>query len=257
MSNDVNIIAEDIEMNGSIHLYENGFKNGAAYFGKYDRKLVSSRVLYARIQKKNAGTSLHEVQKIVGMLKEVILESIKAGEAVNLMDLMTLYITVNGKIEGKSIESGNKLPLGVKITPSALLKEATKDISIKNIDYASVNMSIERIFNRFTQEYDGTITKCAEVQLEGKRLKLGGEYAGVWLCPADEKRQIASDESLWIKCPRITKNTLKFLSFYVPADVQENARYRILVKTYWKNCSGSLKESKEALSDIVTVMPGE
>lgn len=210
MSNVVNITAQDAEMNGSVLLYENAFKNGSAYYGKYDRKLINSRVLYARIQKKNAGTTLHEVQKIVGMLKEVILEAIESGEAINLLDLMTVYIAVNGKIEGSSIENGNKAPLSVKITPSTILKDAVKNISIKNIDYASVDMKIERIFNRFTQTYDGTITQSAEVQLEGSRLKIKGEQAGVWLCPIDENGKVTNDESEWIKyqcCPKYCKKT--------------------------------------------------
>lgn len=253
MSNVVNITAQDAEMNGSVHLYANTFKNGVDYYGKYERKLINSRVLYARIQKKNAGTNLHEVQKIVGMLKEAILESLEAGEAVNLMDLMTVYIAIDGKVDGMSIENAGKPPLSVKITPSSVLKEAVKNISIKNIDYASVEMSIERIFNRFSQNYDGTITQNAEVRLEGKRLKIKGEKAGIWLCPADSNGNINSDESSWIKCPVITQNTIKYLGFYVPTEAAAGEQYRIMVKTFWLNSERELKTPKTIMSDVVTV----
>lgn len=257
MSNEVNITARDAEMNGSVRLYENYFKNGSEYFGKYERKLITSRTLYARIQKKNAGTNLHEVQKIVGMLKEAVIEAIEAGEAINLMDLMTLYITVDGKIEGTGIENGSKTPLSVKITPSSILKEATKNINIKNVDYAETDMKIERIFNRYTQIYEDAITQGTEVQLEGRRLKIKGQNAGIWLCPVDDNGNIESDESKWIECPVITKNTIKYLCFYVPAKAQADARYRILIKTFWMNGGNELKNAKTAESAIVTVKASE
>lgn len=254
MSNDVDITVSESVKKGSVLLYKSNLGGEENYYGKYERKLINSKTLYARIQKKNAGTSLHEVQKIVGMLKEAIIEAVEAGESINLMDLMTLYISVEGKIEKSSINKGSTPTLSVKITPKAILKKAAKNIKIKAVNYADTDIAVEKITDRFTMECDGTVTQCAEVQLEGRRLKIKGENAGIWLCPVTgTDGKIDGDETKWIKCPRITNNTAKCLTFYVPFTAVAGCRYRILIKTFWMNGEGELKTPKTILTNSVTV----
>ena len=109
------------EAKGRITLFRNYFDGGNGYYGRFNRNTVTMRTLIARIQDRKAGTNELNVQEIAGFLKEEILAALRNGEAVNVMDLGTLFIATRGKYDGSSfVAEGGRPPLQVKFTPSGL-----------------------------------------------------------------------------------------------------------------------------------------
>lgn len=253
MANTIQTTFADSSKNGRITLYVNPFSNGSEYYGRFERNTVNTANLIARIQKKQVGTNELAINQIAGLLKEEILEALRSGESVNVMDLGTFYIAPNAKFKGTSIEQSDK-PLCVKFTPSQLSQSAVEDIQIKNVSIAATEPQITSITDQLTGNTDNTLTAKMNVLVEGNRIKLGGEASGVFLCPINENQDIVKDESLWISCPRIIKNTISKVEFYLGSVAQPGTSYRILLRTYYQNGITQLKNAKEVLSDVVTIL---
>lgn len=253
MADTIQTTFADSSKNGRITLYVNPFNNGSEYYGRFERNTVNTANLIARIQKKQVGTNELAVNQITGLLKEEILEAIRSGESVNVMDLGTFYISTNAKFNGTSIEQSDK-PLCVKFTPSQLVQNAVEDIQIKNVTIATTEPQITSITDQLTGNTDKTLTAKMNVLIEGNRIKIGGDKSGVFLCPLDENQDIVKDESLWISCPRLIKNTNSKVEFYLGASALPDTSYKILLRTYYLNGSTQLKTSREVTSDVVTIL---
>ena len=100
MSNTTVINYKDSDGTGTITLIENPFKSGGKYYARFDRTTVNIDHLIARIQKKEVGTNAIMAKHMASLFKAEILEALGRGEAVNVLDLGTLYITSNGLVKG-------------------------------------------------------------------------------------------------------------------------------------------------------------
>lgn len=255
MSNTITTQFEDSTNSGIIKLYKNPFNNGAEYYARMKRLTVDSQALIARIQKRKAGTNEIILQQNVGFLKEEILEALRSGEAVNILDLGTLYIAPNAKYDGANLDPNGKQLFNVKFTASTLLQNAVSKLGVNEISYADTTPLISAVTDKFTENTDGILTAQKEVHLCGKRLKLANdEQNGVYLCPLDEKQNIVSDESLWLKSPKVTRNTQKYVDFYLPSEAQSGTQYRIAIRTSFLRGERTTKTIRLAVSPVVTVV---
>ncbi|MBQ0050669.1 MAG: DUF4469 domain-containing protein [Treponema sp.] len=243
---------EDSEKNGTITLYANPFNNGSKYYGRFDRTTVNTNTLIARIQNKKAGTNELALQQAAGFLKEEILAAIRSGEAVNVMDLGILFITANGKFNGTVLLPNEKPLLSVKFTPSQLVQSAVENIQIKEVKFSTQAPVIAKITDQFTGSTEGVLSAEKSVLLEGTRLKVSGEGSGIFLCPLDEDGNIINDKDTWCECSVITRNTQKYLEFYLPNDATPEVPYKILIRTY-NSGNGSSKTIKESYSSTITI----
>ena len=255
MSETLQTSFNDVEAQGKIVLFKNHLGKGNSYYGRFDRKTVSTRTLIARIQARKAGTNELNVQEIAGFLKEEILAALRNGEAVNVMDLGTMFISARGTSDGGSLVTRDgDSPLKVRFTPSRLVQETVGNIRVTDIRTADEGMSIASVTDRFTGEENGTVSRGKEVTLRGRLLKLGGEGCGVFLCPLGGDGKPADDEALWLECPVITENSSGRLSFYVPDGAEDGGKYRLLVRTKYSRTKGKpLGFMREAWSCDLTV----
>lgn len=258
MSNEVNINFENASRPGKVKLYSNAFENGVEFYGKFDQKTVGTRVIIARIAKKRPAESEQTLQSCAGLFKEEIMESLKAGDAVNLFDLCTIKICVDSK-KGKNNNygTGEESPLTVKVTPSESLKVCVRNIQIEDVDYANVEPAIRKIYDRYSQSYSTEITKGKEIRLEGERLKVFGSDSAVFLCPLDSRNLPVEDTEQWILCKKITRNAPKNVEFYVPEEAEIDKPYKIFIKTYYSGGSAPRKTANLIYSDVVTVKNAE
>ncbi len=240
--------------NGRIMLYENPFEKGRQYYGRFERNVVNTNVLIARIQNRKAGTNELAVQEIAGFLKEEILQAIRNGEAVNVLDLGTLYIVPNRRFEGTTMENKDTPTLAVRFQSGSLVRNAVSDIEIKEIKVAESTRFISEITDKFTGRTDGAISKGRFVVLKGKKLKIAGENSGLYICPLDAMENPVADESTWIKCEKLAKNTNTCLEFFMPESLEEGEKYKIVIRTQYCSNNFMSKEAKTIVSDTVTVI---
>lgn len=133
MSNTTNIEYEDSEGMGTVTLFANPFEKGNRYFARFDRTTVNIDNLIARIQKKEVGTNAIVAKHLASLFKAEILEALSRGEAVNLLDLGTLYITPKGSMKGDTPETATIPGFGVKFTASKITNNAVSSIGIKKL----------------------------------------------------------------------------------------------------------------------------
>ena len=144
----------DVEVKGRVSLFRNHLCIGGEYFGRFERNTVTTRTLIARIQNRKTGTNELNVQQIAGFLKEEILAALRAGEAVNVMDLCTFYIRMKGKFDGTSfVTKDGSAPFKVKFTPSPLVQSTVENIRISDVQFVKSGMAIKKFEGLFEQQH--------------------------------------------------------------------------------------------------------
>ena len=255
MSETLQTSFNDVAAQGKIVLFKNYLEKGNSYYGRFGRKTVNTRTLIARIQARKAGTNELNVQEIAGFLKEEILTALRNGEAVNVMDLGTMFISIKGKYDGSGFvtKDGSK-PLQVRFTPSKLTQETIANIRVTDISTADEGMKIRSVIDRFTGGEDGAVSIGKEVLLKGVLLRLSDtDGCGVFFCPVDADDNPVRDKSQWVKGSAITENTSGRLGVYVPEELEEGRSYRMLVRTDYSPKKGkNLGFVREAWSPVVT-----
>lgn len=242
---------------GEISLYENPFKNGAKkYYGRFNRTTVDTTNLISRLQKNGSGKNLIAVKETITMVKKEVLDAVASGETVDLMGLVTIYLAPTGGFDGTSDESGDQ-NLTVKLTPSAELKAAAKNVKIKSKQVKDTSPVIENITDQFTgknfYDEDFVLSHGMNVVLSGTRLKVAGDEGGVFIAPVDEHDALVSDEGQWLKSNRISRNLPKTLEFYLPSSAKAGSKYRIVLRTSFSNSKTMLKKHIDIISEIVTI----
>lgn len=244
---------------GSITLYENHFKASGTYYGRLDRYTVDIEELITRIHDRNPGINDLAVVQAASYLKEEILASLTRGEAVNIMDLGTMYLKPVGKFKGDSTSDENiKSSLIVKFTPSTTVKEAVSkaDIDIKKVSYADTGIKIASIRDKITDTRNRYITAGKGVTISGEKLKLDDlPSSGIYLCPVRSDSRIVDDEALWTKVTYIESCTPSKILFYVPDDLPLDSDYRILVRSSYSTGKKPLSAPKIAESCVVRAVP--
>ena len=100
---------------------ENPFTTGGKYYARFDRTTVNIDHLIARIQKKEVGTNAIMAKHMASLFKAEILEALGRGEAVNVLDLGTLYITSNGIVKGDTPETAKAVSFLRRLTRRKIL----------------------------------------------------------------------------------------------------------------------------------------
>ena len=254
MSDLTKITFDDNSGKGTLTMYRNPFNNGRRYYARFDRDTITMEQIIARIQKKDLGTNALMVKHIAGLIKAEILEALSRGEAVNILDLGTLFITADASAESENASDITVAGFSAGFTPSALTNSTLKTLSVSKVTVADNTPRIEQLFDTYDDEEHDDFTAGARVRMTGAHLKLGGETSGLFLCPTDGEGSASGDEGTWTK---IADNLLKVnlvgrIEFIIPRG-QETGSYRVLLRTSYAGGGRSLKAVREAWSEVIRV----
>ena len=253
MSNTTVINFEDSDGKGTVTLVQNPFDKGNKYYAKFDRTTINIDHLIARIQKKEVGTNAIMAKHFASLFKAEILEALSRGEAVNLLDLGTLYITTNGKVSGDTPGTASIEGFQVKFTCSKLTNEAVSSLGIKKIVMADTNPIIGEMTDLYTGMVGFEFTAQKSMRIEGTRLKISGDEGGVFFAPATEKGNPDEDESKWIKVEKLIRNVAKTLEFFLPDSLDTATSYCIVLKTNSTKGNLTKKNYSTVHSEVVTI----
>lgn len=254
MSNTTVIDYTDSDGKGTVTLFANPFEKGGKYYAKFDRTTVNIDHLIARIQKKEVGTNAIMAKHIASLFKAEILEALGRGEAVNIFDLGTLYITTNGKVKGDTPQTATIPGFQVKFTCSKITNDAVSALGIKKIVISDSSPIIGTMTDLFTGEEGTTFSAGKAIRIEGSRLKISGDDGGIFFAPATEKGEPDFDEAKWIKVSRIIRNVSKNLEFFLPPELETGNSYCIVLKTNSTSGKATRKTYSLVYSNPVTVI---
>ncbi len=249
-----NINFSDKSGKGSIILYENPLKKGGLY-ARMKRDKVDMNTLIARISERNKGTDGLILQQACSLFKQAVIQALRNGETVDLMDLGNLYIVPKGTVRDGKLELDEKR-FSVRFTPSRETQLSVENLQVESTSFASLDPVITSVTDTKAGLDDGLVSPGKTVVIKGERLRTGGEGSGVFFCPlmSDESDAINPDESTWLACDTITRNTNKLIEFYVPEGLPKTGSYRILLRTSMSKNGQVFRSARETLSDkILTV----
>ena len=253
MSNTTVIDYTDSDGKGTVTLVANPFENGGKYYAKFDRTTVNIDHLIARIQKKEVGTNAIMAKHMASLFKAEILEALSRGEAVNLFDLGTLYITTSGKVKGDTPETATIPGFQVKFTSAKVTNDAVASLGIKKIVMSDTSPIIDTMTDLFTGETTTEFTAGKSIRIEGTRLKIAGDDGGVFFAIATEKGEPVTDETQWIKVPKLIRNVSKTLEFFLPDSLVPGTEYCIVLKTSSTKGNTTKKSYSVTISSVITV----
>lgn len=240
---------------GGLTLYANHLKKGKEFYGRFSGEYLSNENVIARVQKKNPGTDELIISTSETYLKREILEAVAEGKAVSLLGLGTISLSAGGSCTDDSSEEISEMSLHLKFTPGQELKAAAAKVSIGNVIFSDTTPVISKITDWFTGKVTDRLTAGKNVLIEGKRLKIGDDFSGLFLAPSDEKGSTQSDESLWIDCTALIRvNKPKKIDFYLPPQAESGKNYRIVIKTNYINGKDRRKTPLYAYSGVITVV---
>lgn len=210
--------------------------------------LTSKNISYAKVQRNtayigNVIDKILEKTKVMdretllyaaGLLRNGILELLKAGKAVDLLEMGILYIKPDGSMDSGNPDISDVPQMSLAFTPSELALESVKNVTVA-ADITEINEpEISEIFDMSTRTSGTAVTKGHSVRLKGKRLKVAGEEegTGIFLANCDAEGNYDKDISKWnhINTSELIDNTASNLLFNIPNEL-ESGKYRLFVKT--------------------------
>lgn len=239
---------------GAVTLRANSLGKGKKFVAYFDRNVMSIEHLLANIKKKNPSADEIAINTSISYLKREILDTLKEGKAVNLLDLGVLYISASGSVANDSATEISALELAAKFTPSQIVKDAVSQVKIGKVTIANFDANITKIIDFFSGKESDELHIGKNVIIEGKKLKLGESNSGVYLAPISESGEMNTDSATWIDCSRLVRESTKSkINFFIPDDTAEG-RYRIVVKTSYTGSKDERKEPLYAYSEIISAI---
>ncbi len=226
------------ESSVSVTLSKNSFDKDS-YIVRVPRKTLDLANIVSDIRAGYPSLDPYVINHAAELIKEQILKYLKAGKAVNILELGTMYLAPKGTVPRSNPQVSDLPELTLKFTPS---KAALESLASLNADSFMVNdpaPQISRITSLKDGNTDGILYQGYPVRLSGDRLP-----------DSDEGNWIAADLSY------LPRNVSKTLEFHIPAQVQTGTEYFIAVRTSFVSSGVMRKEAIVGYSvNPVTVSP--
>ena len=230
------LITNHVDSNKHVNVtvHRSAFSNGEKKYALVNRNTASLENLIAVVHQNNPLLSESVIRMVATEFKIAIQQKLKAGEAVNVFDMGTLYLTAKGGIDSQEPTSGDIPQLGVAFTPSKTAKESVVNIEIDTAVMADTNPAIGTFTDLSTNITGFEMTQNMPMKITGDRLKIIGDsqFAGIYFAPVLESGKINSDETAWIKVDKIFKNSPKELSFIIPSHLVPDSNYFVIIRTF-------------------------
>ena len=227
-------------------------------------------ISYARVQRNTAyiGNIIDKVLEqnktfdretllfTAGLLRNGILELLKTGKSVDLLELGTLYIKPDGSMETTSPSIGDVPVMGLAFTPSELALESVRAVSVAADVSEPTEPVIKSLYDMHLRTAGTDLSAGRTVRARGRRLKVAGnDTVGVFFAPCNEDGEYKNDVSSWIHVSEdeLIDNTASTLLFNVPSGI-ESGKYRLIVRTAYGSGSRVNKTVRNGVfAEIVSV----
>lgn len=193
------------------------------------------------------------------VLRDGIVELLKEGKSVDLLELGTLYIKPASSMETLTPDVSDVPEMSVSFTPSELALSSVKGVVVGVDVTKSTEPEITSLLDMKTKASGSKISAGGTVKISGKRLKVAGgadHKVGVFFAPCDADGFYKTDMTDWICVPAeelSMGNTSGSLLFNVPESVSAGA-YRLAVRTAYASTGRTNKTVREGIFEkVVTV----
>jgi hypothetical protein len=237
-----------------VNLQTSRFGSGD-YFGKVSRYTVDTDNIIAYVAEKNPGVDMYAVRHSAELLKREMLSLIGSGYAISMLDLGTLFPSVNGPVSGSNPTAADIPGIIMKFTPSHEAQEAVSRIVVDTVTFTDGSPVVSEVTDLKTKKTDGTLSAGYSVRINGRCLKLGGSEYGIWFVPQKDDGTAEADETKWIAVDAslISRNDPSTLEFPLYAPIVSGTKYLLAVRTSISR-SGTERKSPVTGFSAVSVM---
>ena len=232
----------------SVKLQRNYFSKDSSdkYVGRAVRNTHTVGNVLQLVANKVPQLDIGTVYSVCDALEKVIIESLGSGNSVNCLNLGVFYIACKGSTDGKTASPG----IGVKFIPSEITKSAISKVQVNQEAYSEPVGTISKIVDVDTGTAEGNLSLNGSVQIQGRKLLIGGEDSGIWFAPAiGDNATINENETDWIQVTtKLAVNKPGTLLFPLPKTLTAG-KYRIVLKT---RCPSNLKYKRKELIKTVS-----
>ena len=226
-------------------------------YARVQRNTVYIGNIIDKVQEQNKTLDRETLLFSAGLLRNGILELLKAGKSVDLLELGTLYIKPGGSMDTTSPSISDVPAMGLAFTPSELALNAVRGVTVAGDVTESNAPLITGMYNVSARADGAAAAKGQTVRLKGKRLKIAGEQSevGIFFAPCDESGKYEGEVSSWFQIPEseLVDNTTSSLLFNMPGGI-ESGTYRLIVRTAYGSGSRVNKTVRSGVfADIVSV----
>lgn len=257
-------IFTDHENKINVVIHQNRFSDSEnSYYGRITRNTVTLEQLIKGIlddnQNTSTGLNAYMLNFAMDRMKSRILAELKAGNAVSLLGLGTLYPTIKGSFtmdaDNADVSAIKGKGLTVGFTPSDDTLTVISKLRIGSVSHTLRAPAVNTVVNLATKETGYALSAGKGAELVGSRLKITGEGGGVYFIPVSEAGEMEGDEGAWVHVPEedILKNYPKSLIFQVPDSLETGKRYVVAVRTLYCGGNTELKTPVTGYSPVVEI----
>lgn len=223
-----------------------------SYVARVPRSNVKLEDILSEISKDYPSLDPFVINHSAELIKKQILKFIKAGKSVNILELGTLYLAPEKTVTNVNPQVEDLPPLTLKFSPSKQILKSIEGISAESFMISNSTPQISEIISLKDGNKEGILYKGFGVRLNGSKLKVAGDFSGIFFVPQKENGDLEEDKSLWIQVDSsyLPHNTQKCIEFNIPQNAETEKSYYIAVRTSFITTTTFRKESLTGISLI-------
>ncbi len=156
-------------------------------YGSVEHRKISVRAILKEIEEQSSAAMSRDLMFYMAQeLSRRMMEKLKQGYAVELLDFGTIYPTLKGSLEEDATRADIRKHFDVGFSPSREAKKAVSSLAVGDIHEVRSQHEIFSVTDLFNRENpEGTITEDSTVRIRGKALKLGGGPSALYAVRLD------------------------------------------------------------------------
>lgn len=217
----------------NVTVHANPIMDGDKKYATVNRNTATLENLIAHVHENNPLISENIIRTVATEFKIAMIQKLKNGEALNVFDLGTMYLTSKGSIDSENPTIEDVPSFGIAFTPSKTAKFSVSDVEIDSISTANTMPTIGNFTDLSTNETGFKITEGGGMKISGTKLKIAGnsDKTGVFFAPALQDNSMDYDETKWKRVSRLFRNYPKELSFFLPSGVEAGSKWYVVIRT--------------------------
>ena len=248
----------DSEKRVSATFHKNCMVDGDKKYATVKRNTATLENVIAVVKKNNPLVSETIIRMMATEFKIAILQKLREGEAVNVLDLGILYLNSHGGIDAQDPTVDDVPDLGLGFAPSKEAKSSVADVLVDSVATENTAPAIRQITDLFTERVGCEATEGMPVQISGERLRVAGDgiRTGVFFAPVMADGTVGSDEAAWVRATHVFQNMPKTISLILPPQLKAGSSWFVVIRTSSSHGKREVKSVREAVSALpLTVIP--
>lgn len=248
---------EQVSSYVSMRLSNNAF-NEENYVCRVPRDTVSMNGIVSEITAGTSSIDAYVIMHSAELIKAKILELLKQGRAVDVLELGTMYLKPKGTVTRSNPQVTDLPELGLNFTPSTEAKEAIAEVAGISFMINDSSPEISTVLDLNTAT-EGVLTAGGFLRITGDKLKVALDDSGeleadneIAFVPVDSSGDPDPDTGNWVYLDgtKVVTNYNKKLEIWVPTTLSSSASYLIYVQSTYLGKNERRKVAVSAYSPV-------